>query len=188
MDIDSSLAKDAMTNLSVLLRALVPWEDQHMNETPRRVIKWLSEYSYDPDTEPDLGPVFEEPYNNLVLVDKISFTSLCAHHLLPFRGKAAIGYIPAGRVVGLSKLPRVLEHYAKRITIQERITDQVADFLEEKLQPKGVAVVLHDVEHQCMTIRGVEQAEAKTTTVAVRGVFQHDQGGAKSELMRLVLR
>jgi GTP cyclohydrolase IA len=114
--------------------------------------------------------IFEEDYDQMVLVKDIEFYSLCEHHLLPFYGRAHIAYLPAGRIVGLSKLPRLLEVFARRLQVQERLTRQVAEAIEETLQPRGVAVML-EAEHFCMMMRGVAKQNSKTVTSVMRGEF-----------------
>jgi GTP cyclohydrolase I len=116
------------------------------------------------------GAVFEEPHDSMVLVRDIEVYSLCEHHLLPFFGKAHIAYLPAGKIIGLSKLPRVLDVFARRLQVQERLTDEVADALMEVLEPRGVGVVI-EAYHLCMMMRGVEKQHSKTVTIALRGAF-----------------
>ncbi len=120
------------------------------------------------------GAVFTEQYDQMVLVKDIEFYSLCEHHMLPFFGRAHIAYLPAGRVVGLSKLPRLLEVYARRLQVQERLTQQVAWAIQEALQPRGVAVML-EAAHFCMMMRGVEKQNSKTVTSALLGEFRDSQ-------------
>jgi GTP cyclohydrolase IA len=115
----------------------------------------------------------EERYDELVVVRDIPFQSLCMHHLLPFHGVAHVAYLPAERIVGLSKLARVVEHFARDLQLQERLTTQVADCLQEQLQPKGVGVVL-EAEHLCMSLRGVQKAGARTVTSALHGLVRDD--------------
>jgi GTP cyclohydrolase I len=117
------------------------------------------------------GAIFTQEYDQMVLVKDIEFYSLCEHHLLPFHGKAHIAYLPNGRVVGLSKLPRLLEIYARRLQLQERLTQQVAGAIQEGLRPRGVAVML-EAAHFCMMMRGVEKQNSKTVTVALLGEFR----------------
>jgi GTP cyclohydrolase I len=114
-------------------------------------------------------------YDDLVVVRGIRFTSLCAHHLLPFRGEADVAYLPGDRLVGLSKLARVVDHFARGLQVQESLTTQIADELESVLAPRGVGVVLR-AEHLCMSIRGVRAAESITETTAFRGALQADDG------------
>src|SRR5690606_24267396 len=142
-------------NIAMVLASLgCDLADQHFMETPKRVAKHLREFNARPERELDtILKTFDEPTcHELVMVKDISFTALCAHHMLPFTGKAAVGYIPDGRVLGISKLARVTEFFARRLTLQERVTQQIADALQSRLQPKGVMVVLES-GHQCMTIR-----------------------------------
>jgi GTP cyclohydrolase IA len=115
----------------------------------------------------------DEGYDQLVLVRAIPFSSLCQHHLLPFVGVAHVGYLPAGQILGLSKLARVVELYARRLQLQERLTAQVADWLQAQLAPKGVGVVL-EAEHHCMTLRGVRAAGTRTVTSALHGLLRSD--------------
>ena len=126
-------------------------------------------------------------HEELVLVRDIQVFSLCEHHLLPFHGSAHLGYIPGedGRITGLSKLARLVDVYARRPQVQERLTSQIADLLMEKLQPRGVIAVL-ECEHMCMSMRGIQKAGARTVTSAVRGVFQRD-GKVRAEAMSLII-
>ena len=175
------------TAVERLLRALgVDLADQHFTGTPRRVARWLHEFRPPQETiEQVLGTTFDEPYQELVAVCDVPFQALCAHHLLPFIGTAHIGYIPNGRVVGLSKLPRALYYHAHRMTLQERITYNLVEDLMRVLQPKGAIVVLQS-QHQCMTIRGVKATGASMITSGVRGVFLDNTKGTRDEFMALV--
>ena len=130
------------------------------------------------------GGVFEEAHENMVLVRDIEFYSMCEHHLLPFFGRIHVAYIPNGRIVGLSKLPRVVEVFARRLQVQERFTDQVADAIMECLEPQGVGVVA-DAVHLCMMMRGVEKQSSRTVTSSLRGVFKEDPR-TRDEFLRLV--
>ena len=154
--------------------------------TPMRVaraMEWLTR-GYDLDARQVVGEgIFSESHDNMVMVRDIELYSLCEHHLLPFFGKAHIAYIPAGRIVGLSKLPRVVEVFARRLQVQERLTDQIATALEEVLSPKGVGVVL-ECSHLCMMMRGVEKQNSKTITSAMRGSFRADSK-TRDEFLRL---
>jgi GTP cyclohydrolase I len=114
--------------------------------------------------------VFTEPYSQMVLVKDIELFSLCEHHMLPFIGKAHVAYIPNGRITGLSKIARVVETYARRLQVQERLTEQIRDCIQESLHPMGVAVVI-EAMHTCMSMRGVEKSNAVTTTSAFSGIF-----------------
>ncbi|MFN2593498.1 MAG: GTP cyclohydrolase I, partial [Actinomycetota bacterium] len=112
-------------------------------------------------------------YDELVIAKRIPFSSLCEHHLLPFHGVAHVGYIPGDSILGLSKLARIVEHYARDLQVQERMTKQIATWLEENVAPKGVGVIL-EAEHQCMTIRGIQAAGTKTVTSAMTGLLRKD--------------
>ena len=156
-------------------------------ETPRRVessMKWLTS-GYASSAEDAIGSgVFVEHHDNMILVKDIELYSLCEHHMLPFFGKAHVAYIPDGRLLGLSKIPRVVEVFARRLQVQERLTDQIADALQGALQPDGVGVVI-EAYHLCMMMRGVEKQNSKTITSAVRGRFRSDIR-TREEFLRLV--
>ena len=145
-------------------------------ETPARVARMYAEQlvaGMEEDGSEHLSKTFAVGSDDLVIERDITFYSLCEHHMLPFYGKAAIGYIPDGRVAGLSKLARTVETFARRLQLQEQLTAQVADALMEFLAPKG-AIVLMEAEHMCMTMRGVQKPGTKTVTLARRGVFEAD--------------
>src|SRR5579872_5305501 len=146
-------------------------------DTPRRVwdaLRFLTA-GYAESVEDAVGnAMFAEPYEDMVLVKDIRLFSLCEHHLLPFTGHVDIAYVPDGAIVGLSKLPRLVNVFARRLQVQERLTRQIAEGLDELLHPRGVAVRI-DAEHLCMSMRGVEQTESRTVTEVVTGVFQQDQ-------------
>jgi GTP cyclohydrolase I len=148
-----------------------------LQETPSRVARMAFELLSGISTDPKdvlRAQFVEDGHEEMVIVKDISFSSMCEHHLLPFIGKAHIAYIPAqGRIVGLSKLARVVEGYSRRLQLQERLTAQIADALNECLMPRGVLVVL-EAEHMCMSVRGVKKPEARTVTSAVRGIFKSD--------------
>ena len=155
--------------------------------TPERVesaMKWLTRgYRYTAEEAIGSG-IFVEPHDNMILVKDIEVYSLCEHHMLPFVGRAHVAYIPEGRLLGLSKIPRVVEVFARRLQVQERLTDQIADALQEALQPDGVGVVI-EAYHLCMMMRGVEKQNSKTITSAVRGRFRSDIR-TREEFLRLV--
>jgi GTP cyclohydrolase I len=145
-------------------------------DTPKRVANMLREVTsgYVVDLEAIInGALFEEAYDEPITIKDMTFYSLCEHHMLPFYGKAHVAYIPNGRVVGLSKIPRVVEAFSRRLQVQERLTSQIADYLEQKLEPQGVAVVLEGV-HLCAVMRGVSQPTGVMRTRALRGSFRGD--------------
>jgi GTP cyclohydrolase I len=142
--------------------------------TPERVHRMYTELTAGYHVDPDRlinGAIFEVGYSEMVLVKDIPFYSLCEHHLLPFFGTAAVAYIPRGRVIGLSKIPRVVEMYARRLQIQERLTQQIADFLQTRLEPQGVGVVM-EATHLCAVMRGVRKPGTIMTTSSVLGLFR----------------
>jgi GTP cyclohydrolase I len=156
-----------------LLRALgVDIDSAGLRDTPQRVAAAYAELLTPQPFEATTFPN-DEGYDELVVARGIPFHSLCEHHLIPFVGVAHVAYLPGDRIVGLSKLARVVEHFARRLQVQERMTVQIADWLEEELQPRGAGVVL-DAEHFCMTIRGVQKPGARTTTSALRGQVRND--------------
>lgn len=161
-----------------------------LRRTPERVVrslKFLTQGYRQDAAEVVADAVFPaEDHGNMVLVRDIGFYSLCEHHLLPFHGRAHVAYIPDGSIVGLSKLARVVEVFARRLQVQERLTDQVADALEEQLSPKGVGVVI-EAAHLCMAMRGVEKQNSTTVTSAVRGAFRDDPR-TRDEFLRLTLQ
>ncbi len=157
-------------------------------KTPERVeksLKWMTR-GYSLSVADAVGDaVFEEPHNSMILVRDIDFYSLCEHHMLPFFGRAHVAYIPDGRIVGLSKLPRIVDIFARRLQVQERLTDQIADAVQEVLNPHGVGVLV-EATHLCLAMRGVEKQNSKTVTSAVRGIFRSDMR-SRDEFLRLVL-
>ncbi|HEX4683201.1 MAG TPA: GTP cyclohydrolase I FolE [Gemmatimonadaceae bacterium] len=158
-------------------------------KTPERVAKameWLTQgYRLSPaDVVGDA--LFEESHQSMVLVRDIEMYSLCEHHMLPFFGKCHVAYIPNGRIVGLSKLPRIVEVFARRLQVQERLTEQIAQAIDDVLKPAGVGVVIEAV-HLCMMMRGVEKQNSKTLTSALRGSFR-DDARTRDEFLRLAYR
>jgi len=155
-------------------------------KTPERVAKamaWLMR-GYAMDVAGVVGDaVFEEAHHSMVMVRDIEFYSMCEHHMLPFFGRVHIAYIPNGKIAGLSKLPRIVEVFARRLQVQERLTEQVAQAIEEVLHPEGVGVVI-EAEHLCMMMRGVEKQASSTITSALRGSFQND-AKTRDEFLRL---
>ena len=158
-----------------------------LKRTPERVhkaIHWLTR-GYDMKVKDVVGTgCFKEKHDEMILVRDIELYSLCEHHLLPFFGRAHVAYIPNGTLIGLSKLPRIVEMFARRLQVQERLTDQVADAVMEVLKPQGVGVVI-EAAHLCMMMRGVEKQNSRTVTSAVRGLFRADPR-TRSEFLRLV--
>ena len=156
-------------------------------KTPHRAaeaIKFLTR-GYGQDVQKLLNQaVFHEDYDDMVVVKDIEFYSLCEHHLLPFFGKVHVGYIPNGKIVGLSKIPRVVEMFARRLQVQERLTTEIASALETALEPKGVAVVVEGA-HMCMMMRGVQKQDARMITSHVMGDFRHDRA-TRQEFMALI--
>lgn len=156
-------------------------------DTPLRVSK-AYEYltsGYNKNIDEVLNEaVFNEKYDEMVLVKNIDFFSLCEHHMLPFYGKVHVAYIPNGKIVGLSKIPRIVEVFARRLQVQERMTQQIADTIEKYLQPTGVAVV-SEAYHMCMMMRGVEKQNSSATASAVHGVFKED-ARTRAEFLNLI--
>jgi GTP cyclohydrolase I len=155
-------------------------------ETPARVARMYAELLRGLHEEPreHLSKFFSEEYDEVVLVRDIAFNSMCEHHLLPFMGKAHIGYIPNGRVIGLSKLARVVESVSRRPQVQERMTEEIANLLVSQLDAKGVAVVV-EATHTCMTIRGVRKPGSLCVTSAMKGLFRKN-ASSRSEVMQLI--
>ncbi len=158
-----------------------------LRDTPARVARTYRELLSGLHADPHecLKKFFTETYDEVVVVRDISFCSLCEHHLLPFMGQAHIGYLPSGRVIGLSKLARLVEVISRRPQVQERMTEQVADLLVEELDVRGVAVIV-EATHTCMTIRGVRKPGSLCVTSAMRGAFR-DSASTRSEVMHLML-
>jgi GTP cyclohydrolase I len=154
--------------------------------TPKRVAKMYAELLAGAQSDPKehLKTVFREDYDEVVLLKDIPFYSICEHHMMPFIGKAHVAYLPDGQVLGVSKLARVIDCFALRLQLQERLTVQVADFLMENLKPRGVAVVI-EASHSCMTIRGVRKPGATMVTSALRGIFIKDPK-SRSEVLGLM--
>ena len=161
-------------------------ERQGLLKTPERValsLSWLTR-GYEQDVRKVIGDaLFDEAHENMVMVRDIELYSLCEHHMLPFYGKAHIAYIPNGRIVGLSKIPRIVDVFAQRLQVQERLTDQIAEAICEILNPRGCGVVI-EAYHLCMMMRGVQKQNSKTITSALRGVFRDDPK-TRDEFLRL---
>jgi GTP cyclohydrolase I len=154
--------------------------------TPSRVassLTWLTQ-GYSSSVEEVVGEgIFEEAHSNMIMVRDIELYSMCEHHMLPFFGKAHVGYIPNGRIVGLSKIPRIVDVFARRLQVQERLTDQIAEGLCKVLKPSGVGVVV-EAQHLCMMMRGVQKQNSRTITSALRGTFRSD-AKTREEFLRL---
>ncbi len=181
------------TDAEEAVRTLLRWagEDparEGLADTPRRVVKaygdWFSGYAADPEAY--LGRTFEEVagYDELIVLRDIAFESHCEHHMAPIIGRAHVGYLPAGRVVGISKLARVVDAYARRFQVQEKLTAQIADCIETVLAPRGVAVVI-DARHQCMTTRGVHRRGVSMVTSTMRGTLR-DDARTRGEFLRFI--
>ena len=184
----SDAADPIEAQISRLLAELDPEPTRDgLARTPQRIAKSLRfltrGYAQQPETLLN-GALFDVTYDEMVLVRNVDFYSMCEHHLLPFYGRMHIAYIPRGKIVGLSKIPRLVEMFARRLQVQERLTMQVAETIERVLQPKGVAVVAEAI-HLCMMMRGVEQQNAFAITSSLTGVFQSDPK-TRAEFMGLI--
>jgi len=159
---------------------------QGLQKTPERAAKAIQYLTqgYDLDAEKILkSALFDEDYSEMVIVKDIELYSLCEHHILPFFGKAHIAYIPDGKIVGLSKLPRVVDIFARRLQVQERLTDEIVNAIHNVLKPQGVAVVI-EASHMCMMMRGVQKQNSVTTTSAFRGAFKKME--TRNEFLKLI--
>ena len=179
---------DLEAHVMGLLHAIDPAPDREgLARTPERVaraLRFLTRgYEQDPETIIN-GALFEENYSEMIVVKDIDFYSLCEHHILPFFGRAHVAYIPRGKIVGLSKIARLVEVYARRLQVQERLTTQIADNIERHLTPLGVAVVT-EAEHLCMRMRGIEKQNSTVVTSAMRGAFQTNSK-TREEFMTLI--
>ena len=156
-------------------------------KTPERVAKALQYLTHGYDLDPAAilrSAMFTEAYSQMVVVKDIEVYSMCEHHMLPFFGKAHVAYIPNGRIVGLSKIPRVVDAYARRLQVQERLTNEIRDCIQETLEPLGVAVVM-ECSHLCMQMRGIQKQNSVTTTSAFTGVFMDDHR-TREEFIKLI--
>ena len=185
--------KPSREEAEAAVRTLIAWAGddpsrEGLLETPKRVVKSYEEFyeGYDKDSKEILSKVFEEieGYDEIVLVKDIPLQSHCEHHMVPIIGKAHVGYLPDQRVVGLSKLARVVDMFGKRLQTQETMTAQIADTINDVLKPKGVAVVI-DAEHQCMSSRGVNKHGSSTITSRMIGVFRENQK-SRMEFLNLI--
>ena len=189
----TTVIKPSREEAEEAVRTLISWtgddpDREGLIETPKRVVKAYEEFfeGYDMDPEEVLQKTFEEVqgYDDAVIVRNIRVESHCEHHIVPIIGVAHVGYIPNNRVVGISKLARVIEIFGKRLQTQETMTAQIADTIQKVLEPKGVAVVV-DASHQCMTTRGIHKTESSTITSRMLGVFR-DNPETRSEFMNLI--
>lgn len=186
---NTELVKKSITDLLVAIEPSTCTREG-LVDTPARVTKMFAEifsgYELDPDEvmSGDFGGKFTETYDELVIVRDIEFYSHCEHHMVPFFGKVHIGYIPNGKVVGLSKLARVVDCFAKRLQVQERMTQEIADTVERNLDAKGVIVVI-EATHLCMCMRGVKKPHSSTVTSIVRGLLK-ENGSARAEFFSMV--
>lgn len=188
-------ARPSRADVEAAVRTLLLWtgddpDREGLVDTPRRVASAYREMfsGYDQDPAEELGRTFEEVagYDDMVIVKDISFHSHCEHHMVPIIGKVHIGYLPDKRVVGISKLARVVDAYALRLQIQEKLTAQIANTLQEVLQPRGVAVVI-EAAHQCMTTRGVHKSDVAMVTSRMLGAFR-DNGETRREFLTMIGR
>ncbi|MGB2341924.1 MAG: GTP cyclohydrolase I FolE [Flavobacteriaceae bacterium] len=183
----TSLTTELKANFSEIISLLGEnTEREGLVKTPERVSKAMkfltSGYEMDPKQILE-SAMFKEDYNEMVIVKDIEFYSLCEHHMLPFFGKAHIAYIPNNHIVGLSKIPRVVDVFARRLQVQERMTEQVLDCINETLNPQGVAVVI-EASHLCMMMRGVQKQNSSTTTSGFRGTFKETD--TRNEFLKLI--
>ena len=162
-------------------------EREGLLKTPERVaksMKFLTDGYKQDHAKIIQSAMFSEEYSQMVLVKDIELYSLCEHHMLPFFGKAHVAYIPNGHIVGLSKIPRIVDVFARRLQVQERLTDEIKDCIQETLNPKGVAVVI-EAQHLCMQMRGVQKQHSSTTTSAFSGIFMSDEK-TRAEFINLI--
>ena len=187
---DEKTTKELAGHIKAILELLgEDVEREGLIKTPERVAKamqFLTQGYFQDGEEIVQTAVFTEPYSQMVLVKDIELFSLCEHHMLPFIGKAHVAYIPNGRITGLSKVARVVETYARRLQVQERLTEQIRDCIQESLKPLGVAVVI-EAMHTCMSMRGVQKSNAVTTTSAFSGIFLKSDK-TRNEFLQLIGR
>ncbi len=184
---DLSAATTAELYRELLVRYGEDPERDGLRRTPERMEKAMAFLTRGYDMDPTQilrGALFDVDYDQMVIVKDVEFFSMCEHHLLPFFGKAHVAYIPNGKVIGLSKIPRLIDVFARRLQVQERLTNQVADAIMDAIQPQGVGVVI-EAQHLCMMMRGVEKQHSATVTSAMLGVFR-DVQTTRSEFLSLV--
>ncbi|MFB1022013.1 MAG: GTP cyclohydrolase I FolE [Vicingaceae bacterium] len=173
---DKKIEKIATMYSSIISELGEDIEREGLLKTPERVAKAMQYLTHGYDLDPAeilRGAMFTEDHNQMVIVKDIEVYSMCEHHMLPFMGKAHIAYIPNGKIVGLSKLPRVVDAFARRLQVQERLTDQIKTCIQETMNPLGVAVVI-EAKHMCMQMRGIQKQNSVTTTSAFTGAFEKD--------------
>lgn len=182
--IDSERIKNAVREILLAIGEDVDREG--LKDTPDRVARMYAELlgGMREDPEKHLRSVFTETYEEIILLRNIPFYSICEHHMMPFIGSAHVAYLPSGKVLGVSKLARIVDCFARRLQTQERLTYQIADFLKTNLKSQGVAVVL-EASHSCMTIRGIKKPGSAMVTSALRGIFKRDPK-SRSEIMSLM--
>ena len=193
-DVEDRPEQECTNDIACAVQAILQAIGEDLNReglqrTPDRVARMYEEltagYHVDPVKLVN-NALFDVDYQQMVVVKDIDYYSLCEHHLLPFFGRAHVAYIPAGRVIGLSKIPRVVEMYARRLQVQERMTTQIADFIQEVLHPQGVAVVVEG-SHMCSMMRGIKKANASMITSAMLGIFQ-ENSKTRAEFMQHIGR
>jgi len=184
INIDTERIEKAVTE--ILLAVGEDIEREGLRGTPRRVANMYVELlaGMNEDPKRHLSSIFSEDYDEIVLLRDIPFYSICEHHLMPFIGSAHVAYLPAGVVLGVSKLARIVDCFARKLQIQEQLTGQIADFIMNSLKPRGVAVVL-EASHSCMTIRGIKKPGSVMVTSALRGIFKRDPR-SRSEIINLM--
>jgi GTP cyclohydrolase I len=184
---NDELIKDMSVKYRELLKEIGEDPDREgLKKTPERVSKAMQFLTHGYDLDPSeilRSAMFTEDYRQMVIVKDIELYSLCEHHLLPFFGKAHVAYIPDGRIVGLSKIPRIVDAFARRLQVQERLTTQIRDCIEENLKPMGVAVVI-EASHLCMQMRGIQKQNSSTTTSAFTGEFLKEK--TRAEFISLI--
>ncbi|TNE96746.1 MAG: GTP cyclohydrolase I FolE [Bacteroidetes bacterium] len=185
---DTDRTKELSTNYESIIRQLGENPDREgLKKTPERVAEAMQFLTKGYDEDPDgiiQQAIFHEEYSEMVIVKDIELYSLCEHHMLPFFGKAHVAYIPNGKIVGLSKIPRVVDAYARRLQVQERLTIEIRDCIQRTLDPQGVAVVI-EASHMCMQMRGVQKQNSVTTSSAFTGLFLKNDSTRK-EFINLV--
>ncbi len=183
-EIDFSRVEKAVKE--ILIAVGEDTEREGLKDTPKRVARMYSERLCGMNENPEkyLKSVFTEKYDEIVMLRDIPFHSVCEHHMMPFIGSAHVAYLPSGKVLGVSKLARIVDSFAHRLQVQERLTDQIADFIMNKLEPKGVAVVL-EASHSCMTIRGIKKPGSVMVTSSLRGIFKKDPK-SRNEIISLM--